>query len=360
MPDASWTKVISAGKPQKLQLGGEHGALELYAFNLKSGEQASLLCQGPTGPKLAVGRVSSRQPHCKVRGLLAEPVELSAFGGDVLVTGILKGGVYKTLTAGLAAKAEKGQKRAPSPEKAQPEKKAKTQDTPKKSEEKGKPAPAAQANGSAKDVIASGTVVVFSQAGCPFCVQAEQALKATGIIFKSVGIAPYRDQLAKMTGKTAAPSVWVKGMYIGGCNDGTKSWHGVKPMLKSGKLQEMVRGKKEEAPDAGPARQQLKGGLSFETLKKGNGPQATPGKTVQVRYDGRLAKNGKRFDKGAIKFRLGKGEVISGWDQGVNGMKVGEQRRLLIPAKLGYGARGAPPDIPAHADLIFEVELLNC
>jgi len=361
MPDQTWTKVVEAGKPQKLEFGGAHGVLELYSFGLKSGEQASLMCQGPNGQKLAIGRVTSQRPHCKVRGLLAEPVELSTSGGgNAVVTGILKGGVYKTLTAGLTASSSAGQKRARSPEKSQPaEKKAKTQDAQKKDDAKGKPA--AQAKGSAKDVIGSAAVVVFSLAGCPFCAQAEQALKASGVLFKSVDIAQYKAELAKLTGKTSAPSVWVKGTYIGGCNDGTKPGHGVKPMLKSGKLQEMLRGtKKEEASGPPTGRQQLKGGLSYEALKAGNGPVATPGKTVQVRYEGRLAKNGKRFDKGVIKFRLGRGEVIQGWDHGVNGMKCGEKRRLLIPASMGYGSRGAPPDIPRNADLVFEVELLQC
>jgi len=122
------------------------------------------------------------------------------------------------------------------------------------------------------------------------------------------------------------------------------------------------------APAAAPAKAaqqvgskyQLKGGLSYELLKTGGGVQAVPGKTVQVRYEGRLAKTGKRFDKGVIKFKLGKGEVIKGWDEGVKGMLRGESRRLLIPAALGYGARGAPPDIPRNADLVFEVELMNC
>jgi len=80
---------------------------------------------------------------------------------------------------------------------------------------------------------------------------------------------------------------------------------------------------------------------------------------VKVRYDGRLAKNGKRFDKGVINFKLGKGEVIQGWDEGVKGMLRGEQRRLLIPSKMAYGPRGAPPDIPPNADLTFDVELLQ-
>merc|ERR1712107_604627 len=84
---------------------------------------------------------------------------------------------------------------------------------------------------------------------------------------------------------------------------------------------------------------------------------ATKGKNVHVKYAGRLAKNGKKFDSGTIPFKLGARQVIAGWDIGVEGMAVGEKRKLFIPAQMGYGARGAPPDIPRNADLIFDVEL---
>ena len=103
----------------------------------------------------------------------------------------------------------------------------------------------------------------------------------------------------------------------------------------------------------------MKGGLKYTILKEGTGPVATVGRRVNVRYVGCLASNGKRFDKGQIKFGLGKGEVIKGWDIGVTGMRVKESRRLLIPAHLGYGSRGAPPAIPGNAALAFEVELLD-
>jgi FK506-binding nuclear protein len=106
---------------------------------------------------------------------------------------------------------------------------------------------------------------------------------------------------------------------------------------------------------------QLQGGLQYEVTKSGKAgaPTASRGQRVQVKYEGRLAKNGKRFDKGTIRFKLGAGEVIRGWDMGVSGMTVGEARRLLIPPKFGYGASGAPPDIPPNATLAFDVELLR-
>ncbi|XP_063627115.1 46 kDa FK506-binding nuclear protein [Cydia splendana] len=105
------------------------------------------------------------------------------------------------------------------------------------------------------------------------------------------------------------------------------------------------------------------GGVAIEDLKVGNGPVAKPGKNVMVYYEGRLKSNNKMFDnclKGpGFKFRLGGKEVITGWDVGINGMKVGGKRRIVCPPNMAYGAKGSPPVIPPNSTLVFEVELKN-
>jgi FKBP-type peptidyl-prolyl cis-trans isomerase len=105
-------------------------------------------------------------------------------------------------------------------------------------------------------------------------------------------------------------------------------------------------------------------GLKYQDLKVGTGDEAKKGDRVEVHYTGWLAKNGKKFDssvdrKKPFPFPLGKGKVIKGWDEGVQGMKVGGKRKLIIPAKLGYGKEGFPDDIPPDAELVFDVELLK-
>ena len=107
-------------------------------------------------------------------------------------------------------------------------------------------------------------------------------------------------------------------------------------------------------------------GLQYEDTQTGTGAEAKAGQRVSVHYTGWLFNDGKqggKFDSSKdrgqpFQFGLGGGQVIKGWDEGVQGMKVGGSRKLTIPPELGYGARGAGGVIPANATLVFEVELL--
>ncbi len=104
-------------------------------------------------------------------------------------------------------------------------------------------------------------------------------------------------------------------------------------------------------------------GLRYKMIQIGSGKQAESGKTVSVHYEGSL-ENGKVFDssyprKKPIEFKLGQGQVIEGWDEGIALLKVGDKARFVIPSYLGYGSSGAGGVIPPDATLIFDVELMD-
>ena len=104
--------------------------------------------------------------------------------------------------------------------------------------------------------------------------------------------------------------------------------------------------------------------LMVTDLTEGEGPEAAEGNTVRVHYVGVAHSTGEEFDASwnrgePLKFRLGIGQVITGWDQGVQGMKVGGRRRLVIPPHLGYGDRGAGGVIKPGETLIFVVDLVE-
>ncbi len=107
----------------------------------------------------------------------------------------------------------------------------------------------------------------------------------------------------------------------------------------------------------------LPSGLVYEDLVVGEGRVAEAGLTASVHYTGWLT-DGTKFDSSLdrgepFQFALGAGQVIRGWDEGVQGMHIGGKRKLTIPSELGYGARGAGGVIPPNATLVFEVELLG-
>ena len=104
--------------------------------------------------------------------------------------------------------------------------------------------------------------------------------------------------------------------------------------------------------------------LELEDLEVGAGEEATPGRTVEVHYVGVSWSTGKQFDASwdrgdTFKFTLGRGQVIPGWDQGVEGMRVGGRRRLTIPPQLAYGKRGAGGVIGPDETLVFVVDLVG-
>jgi FKBP-type peptidyl-prolyl cis-trans isomerase len=108
--------------------------------------------------------------------------------------------------------------------------------------------------------------------------------------------------------------------------------------------------------------QQTPSGLKYAELVIGTGASPKDGLVAVVHFTGWLA-DGTQFDSSRTRkpfgFKLGSGQVIRGWDEGVRGMKVGGQRRLLIPGALGYGSRGVPGMIPPDATLTFDIELLR-
>jgi len=106
-----------------------------------------------------------------------------------------------------------------------------------------------------------------------------------------------------------------------------------------------------------------KGGVKYETLKEGTGPELKSGQAATLHYVGSL-EAGKVFDttrksNEPRKFRIGVDLLIKGWAEAIPGMKVGEIRKMIIPPSQGYGEEGKPPAIPPNATLIFEVELVD-
>ena len=129
------------------------------------------------------------------------------------------------------------------------------------------------------------------------------------------------------------------------------------------KLAEATKAQQEILESAAAGFDKTKSGLRYKVLQNGNGKQATKGAMVSVHYKGQLL-DGTVFDssykrKQPIDFNVGIGQVISGWDEGIQLLKVGDKARFVIPSELAYGSSGAGGVIPPNAPLIFDVELMN-
>jgi FKBP-type peptidyl-prolyl cis-trans isomerase FkpA len=133
--------------------------------------------------------------------------------------------------------------------------------------------------------------------------------------------------------------------------------------LVDGRCRYNARSFQSPVEESAMSTQQTPGVLQIEDLVEGTGATATAGVRVTVHYTGWLT-DGNKFDSSKDRndpfvFGLGQGQVIRGWDEGVQGTKVGGRRKLTIPPSLGYGIRGAGGVIPPNATLVFEVELLG-
>jgi peptidylprolyl isomerase len=153
-------------------------------------------------------------------------------------------------------------------------------------------------------------------------------------------------------------------LSIAGCGDGdsssasSESTAAASPESGSPEEGDEKTKPKVTVPNGAPPKK-----LEIKDLEEGRGPEAKAGDRVTVQYVGVNFKNGQEFDSSwsrnePFSFGLGAGEVIPGWDQGVEGMKVGGRRELVIPPQLAYGEAGAPPAIAPNETLVFVIDLL--
>lgn len=158
-----------------------------------------------------------------------------------------------------------------------------------------------------------------------------------------------RDQLIFLGGLLGAAVIAVIVVLIAGGDDGDSTTAAAAEDLTKPTV---------EVPDGPPPEE-----LQVTDITEGDGEEANAGDTVEVQYVGVSYSNGKEFDSSwdsgqPFTFQLGAGSVIPGWDQGIEGMKVGGRRELIIPPDLAYGKQGSPPAIKRNETLVFVVDLL--
>jgi len=150
--------------------------------------------------------------------------------------------------------------------------------------------------------------------------------------------------------------------------EAAKSWNAVESFrlfngAKAEREAAALRAQEELLTSISEGFEETPSGLRYQIIQKGEGAQAEKGKTVAVHYKGMFADGGE-FDNSykrgnPIEFPVGMGNVIAGWDEGIQLLKVGDKARFVIPSHLGYGAQGAGGVIPPNATLVFDVELMN-
>lgn len=354
MARTAWQKVVSAGKSEIHD--GSTGVLVLHSCSLvaRGAEaNAALYCKIGQQERLALARPTAAKPHALLRTRVTEAVTLSSEGGDILVSGVvLPAEGIGTTEAEPAAKRHRVEEAREVVGHVSSSTAATASDSAKRKvpeQSVSQPGQNGKTEGGAK------------AASTPKQEKEKVHSKVAGSV-NSNDAGPASDTAKRKVPEQSASQSRQNGKADGGNEAGAKAASAPKqaPATQAKNDPSKAEGKKDGKPAAPVAKRQLPSGLKYEVLKAGSGPQAQRGKNVQVRYEGRLVKSGSRFDKGIIKFRLGLGEVIRGWDEGVLGMLRGERRRLLVPARLGYGSRGAPPAIPPNADLVFDVELVAC
>lgn len=328
MAQDHWRRHISPKSPGHFD---GQGVLDLHTCSQTAagGAPSTLQCSVDGHPKLTICRLASTDPHARIRVRFEQEVTFTCDGPEVLLVGVL----------------------TPDAEE-RPAKVARVETPPVKAAGGTASAAAAPVKPAAGSKDAKPATAAANAAGAKPAASSKDATPAVA----AATVAKTKPASSKDAepAATASNGAAVKPAASGNNAKPAAAAAAASPAAPTGKK------KKEEPLEGAVQRRILTSGLQYEVMKAGKGNNASLGKTVQVRYDGRLAKTGHRFDKGMIKFRLGVGEVIRGWDEGVKGMLVGERRRLLVPSRLGYGAQGAPPAIPRNADLVFEVELLAC
>ncbi|MDX6633838.1 MAG: hypothetical protein QOF06_41 [Solirubrobacterales bacterium] len=151
-------------------------------------------------------------------------------------------------------------------------------------------------------------------------------------------------------------------LLVAGCGDDDSSTTASSAGEETSAPQEAEAPAKKTKPQVAPPKGAPATELVANDLEEGTGPVAKAGDEVSVQYVGVNYKTGKEFDASwdrgePFTFALGSGMVIPGWEEGVQGMKVGGRRELIIPPELGYGAAGSPPAIPPNETLVFVIDL---